>query len=379
MPDTRVISVTQSWPLPYDDGVGGGDPPLVQHQDGTSIQARARFDEKQENNCISDSFAKLLLNGLKLGSAMGIRWRGSKTDQTLETTYLKIIPKMECDLIIFRTSFSDYMDRKLTQEWLRWTTLNPFGCMPDLFSPKVNEEVTSNGHKDRHQCDNSSVLLKDVQESSPWDARQLSHIQSTAASHGVHFMNTETIEDLAPLFPQLISGSWPRQDPTHTLQGEVDENSTSSSNSSAWESATDVSGSGEEWSTGTSQRTLCLTPPERLVSLKPPQFSLESAPATWDTRGVSNTQGVFAESDLRSRTTLANGPSDSQPFDKADYPERDQNEQDLNKPRVMFDQSQLTDFKDHPGHKVWEWDMERERWRRRGGTTEADLFPDFFA
>ncbi|KAL6409684.1 hypothetical protein AUP68_06072 [Ilyonectria robusta] len=379
MPETRVISVTQSWSLPYDDGVGGGDAPPVQHQHEPSIQARARFDEKQENNCISDSFATVLLNGLTLGSAMGIRWRGSKTDQTLETTYLKIIPKMECNLIIFRTPFSDYLDKKLAQERLRWTTLNPFGCMPDLFNHKVNKEVTSNDDRDCHQCDNSSILSKDVQEATPWDARQLSYIQSTAASHGVHFMNTETIQDLAPLFPQLISGSWPSQDPTHTVQGEVDESSTSSSNSSAWESATDVSGSGEEWSPDTSQRTLCLPAPERLVSLKPPQFSAQSAPTTLDTRRVSTTRGVLAESGPRAQTALANGSSPSQPFGKAGHFERDQNEQALDKPRAMFDQSQLADFKDHPGHKVWEWDKERLRWRRRGGTTEADLFPDFFA
>lgn len=379
MSEIRVISVTQSWSLPYDDGVGGGDAPPVQHQHEPSIQARARFDEKQENNCISHSFAAVLLNGLKLGSAMGIRWRDSKTAQTLETTYLKIIPKMECNLIIFRTPFSDYLDKTLAQERLRWTTLIPFGCMPDLFSPKVNMEVTSNDDRDCHQCDNSSILSEDVQEATPWDARQLSYIQSTAASHGVHFMNTETIQDLAPLFPQLISGFWKSQDPSHTVQEEVDESSTSSSNSSAWESATDVSGSAEEWSPDTSQRTLCLPSPERLVSLKSPQFSPQSAPTTLDTRRVSTTRGAFAESGPRAWTALANGSSPSQPFGKPDHFERDQNGQALDKPRAMFDQSQLTDFKDHPGHKVWEWDKERLRWRRRGGTTEADLFPDFFA
>ncbi|KAI8721926.1 hypothetical protein NCS52_00335200 [Fusarium sp. LHS14.1] len=44
-------------------------------------------------------------------------------------------------------------------------------------------------------------------------------------------------------------------------------------------------------------------------------------------------------------------------------------------------QGQMSDFDKHPGHKVWEWDTDRQRWRRRGrtGSEESDWFPESFA
>ncbi|RSL63153.1 hypothetical protein CEP51_013360 [Fusarium floridanum] len=44
-------------------------------------------------------------------------------------------------------------------------------------------------------------------------------------------------------------------------------------------------------------------------------------------------------------------------------------------------QDQMSDFDMHPGHKVWVWDKDRQRWRRRGrsGLEETDWFPESFA
>ncbi|RSL62457.1 hypothetical protein CEP54_005714 [Fusarium duplospermum] len=46
-----------------------------------------------------------------------------------------------------------------------------------------------------------------------------------------------------------------------------------------------------------------------------------------------------------------------------------------------LDQVQTSDFDAHPGHKEWEWDKDRQRWKRRGrsGSEETDWFPESFA
>ncbi|KAL2689945.1 hypothetical protein Neosp_004010 [[Neocosmospora] mangrovei] len=48
---------------------------------------------------------------------------------------------------------------------------------------------------------------------------------------------------------------------------------------------------------------------------------------------------------------------------------------------LFLDQSQISDFDMHPGHKHWEWVKDRERWKRRGrsGQEEIDWFPESFA
>lgn len=42
---------------------------------------------------------------------------------------------------------------------------------------------------------------------------------------------------------------------------------------------------------------------------------------------------------------------------------------------------QMSDFDMHPGHKIWVWEKDRQRWRRRGrsGLEETDWFPESFA
>ncbi|KAF5018494.1 hypothetical protein F66182_9522 [Fusarium sp. NRRL 66182] len=47
----------------------------------------------------------------------------------------------------------------------------------------------------------------------------------------------------------------------------------------------------------------------------------------------------------------------------------------------MTNNSQLSDFETHPGHRYWIWDTQRERWRRRGrsGLDEMDWFPETFS
>ena len=41
--------------------------------------------------------------------------------------------------------------------------------------------------------------------------------------------------------------------------------------------------------------------------------------------------------------------------------------------------SSISEFENHPGHKVWEWDVARQRWHKKGGTTDTDWFPEKFA
>lgn len=47
----------------------------------------------------------------------------------------------------------------------------------------------------------------------------------------------------------------------------------------------------------------------------------------------------------------------------------------------LLDQGQTSDFDMHSGHKEWEWDKDRQRWKRRGrsGLEETDWFPESFA
>lgn len=46
-----------------------------------------------------------------------------------------------------------------------------------------------------------------------------------------------------------------------------------------------------------------------------------------------------------------------------------------------FNQGQMSEFDTDPGHKEWEWDKDRQRWKRRGrsGLEETDWFPESFA
>ncbi|KAF7545442.1 hypothetical protein G7Z17_g9168 [Cylindrodendrum hubeiense] len=350
----------------------------------SSRASKAQFDAKQQDNFISDTFATVLRDSLDADAStyvesMGIRWASSVTDQTLETTHLKVVPDMESGIIIFSTSLSDYMEKKLAQEWFHLTTLDPFGCTPDPLSSQVAEEVASDVHRDDQQYQKSLIHSTEIQESTSWDAQQLSHFQSTAASHGIHFMNTETMEHLAPLFPQLFSGTTSPPSSNNTLYRAVDEISAPSSDRSAWELATEVSEFSEEWSPDTSQRTLCEPFYGRLASLKLPQVTPELAPVSWDTRGFPTIRETLTKNGSGGGTTLAQGSSNNPSSYRASSSDQDQNEEDINKHDDMFDQSQLSEFEDDPGHKVWEWDLERQRWRKRGGTTEADWFPDFFA
>ncbi|KPM37393.1 hypothetical protein AK830_g9176 [Neonectria ditissima] len=392
MQESTLILVTDSWPLSSANAARGNEPhPLTQHPPKASIQAKARFDAAQ--NLISDKVAFRLLDSLDPGSSpyvqfIAIRWRGCVSDQTLEETHLKVVPNMECNSILLRASLSDYPEGKFSQQWLCLTTLNPLGTGFDSISSKSEHE-----HEPGTQSDNDAsafritgldqdptryeelpTLSKDEENYTSQDFRQFT---SDAARHGFHFMNMETIEALAPLWTQTEPDFQLTYLTSSALGRDSDEIRVPYSDGYVWGSTADAYGqSDQEWSTGTSQ-TLCAAFPERLLTCDSTQASSELSFGTFNNGDWPPIYELSMEDVSLGASTLASGSSGDPASDQTIPPYQDQNEDFAYSP--TFSQDQPNEFDSHPGHKVWEWVPERQRWRRRGGTKEADWFPDFFA
>ncbi|KAK7422272.1 hypothetical protein QQZ08_009578 [Neonectria magnoliae] len=389
MPESTIILVAESWPLNDDNAAvrGNDHPQSIKHQPKTSIRAKARFDEK--HNLISDKVAIRLLDCLESSTYVqfiAIRWRGCASDQTLEETHLEIVPNMECDSILFSASVSDYPKGKFSQIWFGLTVLSPLESQFDTLSSKEKDaSAVRQGHDDaspfgfirsdeaQNQFSAASTPFLAEQKST---SSELYQFASDAASHGIHFMNMETIEALAPLWSQARLASQSTYPNNNTLERGTHGNCAPYNDCRAWESPADTYRLDQEWSTGTSQ-TLCTAFPERLLTCDSAHASSELTSGTIDGGDWSPIYETSMEQLFTTDSTLVSRSSDDPAAEQASLSCQDQNED--SEDSTLFYQDQLNDFESHPGHKVWEWVPESEKWRRRGGTTDADWFPDFFA
>ncbi|RSL53034.1 hypothetical protein CEP53_007899 [Fusarium sp. AF-6] len=94
-------------------------------------------------------------------------------------------------------------------------------------------------------------------------------------------------------------------------------------------------------------------------SVQSAQLTRESSPSSW----------LLVERSSPQPTTQVNSPA---LVGRTDMEEHE---------KPSLDQVQTSDFDAHPGHKDWEWDKDRQRWKRRGrsGLEETDWFPESFA
>ncbi|KAH7157825.1 hypothetical protein B0J13DRAFT_181824 [Dactylonectria estremocensis] len=381
MLDTQLIVVTHSWPSLYGAGVGGGGPPALQHPNGAPIEAKAQFDASEEKSLISVRFAKFLLDGQGAGSStmanyMGIQWRRRSTTDTLETTHLKVVPDMDRDVILFNMSFASHLKKKgdlavITTMIEGLITTREFGSAmeygqrrrsPTPMLTYIHKSIETGAQ----QSGNPSINWRTSSNPVPLGPNQLSLVQAGAASHGIHFMNWETIEALAPMLPRLPPEPRPTPFQGNDSERGADGNTAPSSETLIWESDFEVPGCDQQ--NPGFQTASPATLPEGLA------FS--NLPRILGSPGFPPISSNLTESGYGERTAFAQVPPHmSNPDGLGQYEE----DHDMDICEELHDQSQKDDFDSHPGHKEWEWDVVRERWRRRGGTTATDWFPHSFA
>ncbi|KAH7175902.1 hypothetical protein EDB81DRAFT_939993 [Dactylonectria macrodidyma] len=381
MLDTQFIVVTHSWPLLYGDGVGGGDSPVLQHPKGDPIEVKAQFDATEEKSLISVRLAKFLLDGQGGGSPtkmkyMAIRWRRRATNDTLETTHLKVVSDTDRDIILFNVSFASHLKKQgdlavITTMVDGVVTTREFGSAREYGQQRRSPTtMLTYIHKysdtNAHQSQNSNITLKASRNPLPLSPAQLSQVQAGAASHGIHFMNWETIEALAPLLPRL-----PAEPSSTPLQGNVSEtradgNTAPTSETFICESDIQVPDYDQQ---GSAFQAASPAPLREELAL----LNSSYIPGSPSFPPISSNR---AESGHGDRTHFAKEPS-HMPSPEEPLPNEEDHDMDICE--EVFEQSQEGEFESHPAHREWEWDVVRERWRRRGGSAASDWFPLSFA
>ncbi|KAF5680408.1 hypothetical protein FHETE_533 [Fusarium heterosporum] len=252
----------------------------------------------------------------------------------------------------------------------------PFGCQQKENLETSQVQVVPELQQDIVLGDSTEELLQSIHITSPQDqvpsatcfAQSLSHqfrTQQDFERHGVVPVNQQSQDK----FRHLLSLYQQKAQPPH-LQDTSDSGPKKvekalQSNSeillSSTSDATSYVGSDENWvmALGGGSRPSMSSP--RLAYLN--SSAGTSKQDAWEVPTEEMSSNPNAHSPT-SGWSLVEGHSSTTPEEVEEH-------QEVNEPR-------LDDFEMHPGHQFWEWDSQRQQWRRRGrtGLDERDWFTD---
>ncbi|CAM1501995.1 Fc.00g039790.m01.CDS01 [Cosmosporella sp. VM-42] len=395
MPQWRRIAVIQSWPLSKaKDAWIDDSPPPINHPPETIVRVKAWIDMRQDRSLMSDKLAAKLLGDRNQVNCIGIRYY-HVIDKTIGMRRLKIVHGLECDAIFCDNSSADCAPELPFQRWNSWTMTSDNGSSSEPLNSAAD------GQSSIEDCDNetqpwtSRAPPSNVEETPGGYSYQQSELLSIAASHGFLVMNPSSLGALASLLSLSHQGST-----DNSLQGNVEspvlrdwvpdtiqENkplpSVQTSVSTSSNSDSDHMGSDQEsWSTYSSQYTLCSIHPQDTTPVKPIEVSRQiprSENLEYEYRSLGIMSSVDTDSFSANGGTSTYVVSENLFGENEDSLEREKKDIQAMSDSFFESPSSLNEFENHPGHKIWEWDIARQQWHKKGGTTEADWFPERFA
>ncbi|KAJ4133334.1 hypothetical protein NW754_016143 [Fusarium falciforme] len=344
----------------------------------TSVSATALFGSQCEGSYVSAHFVEKALgslvsrecSGSTIGSTARVTWHLAVLSQTTETSYLRVVYELEHDVVFGRgPGCNVWKNSPINPQPLYWNSSNCGGFQ-----------------EGSRRMDSLVEYLAELKDSELDEkCANAAFIKSSALSVGIGLEGELSIDAFVTLLRQRVeitrhgrqpSGSNPlllarattsettsRSDDVESLVGSgfdegdlVDEGSTTSS--------------GMTWEKDFRQPPTFLHGIDRACTEGTYNTPMQAAQVTrGSSPGGTLHSWQLVENASQQGLTEENDPSQTY------WAETEQQEE------IPSDQGQMSDFEMHPGHKVWEWDKDRQQWKRRGrsGQEETDWFPESFA
>ncbi|KAF7553725.1 hypothetical protein G7046_g7022 [Stylonectria norvegica] len=383
MPECCTICIQQSWPVFKHKAAWASDnPPGVNKRLKTSVYVKAWFDKHQGAGLVSKDFAGELLGGSVTSVAryIGIQWFVVGNKQAVVTTDLQVIQGLGCKIVL-HTEFSEDGSAGLgLQSWALWTSWEEHGSQRGLIDSKDNNQVPiTTGWSRSSRCENmDKSFLDDISQS---------EILSIAAEHGLLLLDPRSIEVFASFLVRSRRYSTLKTERNY-ISGDMTPSPTASTGISVEEyadsnaSSPRYPGEAHFWyeqtpsSTATS-RDFPFTPDST------PTKPCEATKAILSQRQTdallqSNPQHSFDSDSTTSELFASTAPPNSAWDDESHLPIKVEDILQSSDRNVTRNHSP-SEFEQHPGHKVWEWDPHALRWHKRGGDPNGDYFPEAFA
>lgn len=358
--------------------------PYTQQQDAslgkytaTYISATALFGSQCKGSYVSTHLVEKALGSLvsrescgsSIGSTAQVIWYSADDSQTTETSYLLVVDKLEHDVVFGREpeydSWKDYPINPQPQYW--------------------NSSNCSNFQEGSRRTDYLVQYLAALEDSQLDEkCANAAFVKSCASNVGIELEGGLSIEAFATLLRQRV---------------EITRHGHQSSGSNplllARATASDMSSlEGVESLVGSGVDEGDLVYEESTTSsVMPGERGLRQPPAFLSGIGRAYTEGTYNTPMQAAQLTRGSSPGDSlhswqliENASQQDLTEEDDPFQTYwaeveDQEEMPSDQGQISDFEMHPGHKIWEWDQDRQQWKRRGrsGLEETDWFPGSFA
>ncbi|KAF4452613.1 hypothetical protein F53441_4552 [Fusarium austroafricanum] len=331
MPDvyTQIVVIRDWWPLAGDEPNHPGLSKRRQKSHGP-LQIAARLYGRGYG-LISDKTAVKLpgtseKQSSSFPSVIGISWSLSGSDQDLETSQVRVIPGLEQDLVLGDNREELYQSVHLTP-------------------PQTSQDCRLDTRED---FANQGIIPKNQQSHD--ELKRLWNLSRTktrtpSSHHEAAISEPEEHE------PPTATSS----EPLHECSSDITSNSGLDGN---WILPFD----------GTPRRKDNSSPRSSYLD----SLAAPSGQASWE----MSTEASQVVSD----TSRVHSPSSWSVIDATSAYTHQSTPEEMTEPAATY-QSQQSDFEAHPGHQFWEWDVQRQLWRRRGrsGSDEKDWFTDIFS
>ncbi|RSM01406.1 hypothetical protein CDV31_011339 [Fusarium ambrosium] len=345
----------------------------------TSIYATALFGSQCEGAYVSVNFVEKALGSQVSRERSGIlftarvTWHLAILSQSTETSYLRVVYELDHDFVFGR--------RTACNSWKN----SPVSPQP-LYSNSSSSSSNRGGFQEgSRRMDVLTEYLANLDESNlNKQLADTAFIKSSASGLGIGLEGELAFKAFAGLLRQRVQvirhdrhapGS---SNPLLLARGTTSETTSRSEDvESLVSSGFDEGDLVYEGSTTSSEMTW-----ERNFHRLPPSSSLGTEQVC--TRGVDNTLMQAAQVTRESSPSswqMVENTSQAGSTEDFDIPEQTYRAETKELVELSHGQGQRSDFEAHPGHRVWEWDKEKQRWRRRGrdGLVETDWFPKSLA
>ncbi|KAF4978666.1 hypothetical protein FZEAL_4984 [Fusarium zealandicum] len=361
MPCTLLfIHLIDVWPLSEGDGNWKCNA-KSHYKPSNPLRAKACFQRQEDNGVISSKIIEGLLGPQRHRYSdcppfVGISWSVSSSHHKLEVSHLQVVSGLKHDLII-------------TNGCGQWSSLHQ-----PRQSPSPLSFINSEFDKSIRGEPANDKMAEDSPEDIHIKDRLADHgyVRSLAASMGIILANPQSVDSFASLLRQIqhktadsgmiadASILQPGSSAPSLTSGRT-ESSASASNSSIHGSRLDECGINYDWCMASSRKIPFVPFQEYRFSYSPEHVSAQHPGAL----------------ELESQITPTISPGGS----RTSLEREDDTVMEDEEEECVPEQSQPSDFMMHPGHKIWVWDIQRQRWRRRGrsGLEETDWFPESLA
>lgn len=327
---TQTIIITSCWQLPVGKSESKQNGSIVPCHIAVVSIGRGAF------GFISNNIAKQMSSiydkqSSNISPDMGISWAfpGSEQQENLETSRVQVVPGLEQDLVLGDSTEELYQSVHLTPPKDSQDQASSVSCLDKDFIHQLN----SPGDFARHG-------LVPVNQQSQDKLKYYMYLYSRKAQAPLLIPSTSDSR------PKEVERPFEAREYLHVSAMDTTSHASSDEN---WVMAFKGSASGQN-------------------SYSPPPVYLNSSDAN------SKQDASERSTDAVSRHSRPNSPASGWSLVDGNTcitPEEEDENQGGNEAR-------RSDFEMHPGHRFWEWDIQRQLWRRRGrsGQDEKDWFTE---